>query len=167
MATQSNFKPFDLKLKKDVIDRMSSLAPKLQKKYLNAAMRAGAVIVQRAAQERARAFDDPKTPKAIWKEIVIRTNAKLGRQNQGLALQVGVLGGAKKYSNNDFNRRHRRVGRTYITPGNVYYWRFLEFGTSKMRAQPFMRPALESNINSSSDAITAKLNDAIDKLAKG
>jgi HK97 gp10 family phage protein len=163
MATNS----FDLNLKKGVIDKLKSLAPKLEKKYLNGALRAGALIVQHAAQERARAFDDPKTPKAVWKEIVIRTNASLGRQNQGKALQVGVLGGAAKYSNTAVNRRKRRVGRTYITPGNVYYWRFLEFGTSKMAAKPFMRPALEGNINTASDAITTKLNTAIDQLAKG
>lgn len=158
---------FDLKLKKGVIDKLKSLAPKLEKKYLNSAMRAGALIVQHAAQERARAFDDPKTPKAIWKEIVIRTNASLGRKNQGIALQVGVLGGAAKYSNTAANRRKRRVGRTYITPGNVYYWRFLEFGTSKMAARPFMRPALENNVSPATDAITSKLNTAIDKLVKG
>lgn len=167
MAAQASYRAFDLKLKNDVIAKLKTLAPKLQKRYLYTAMRAGAVIVQHAAQERARALDDPKTPKAIWKEIAIRTNAKMGRQNQGLALQIGVLGGARKYSNTDSNKRHRRVGRTYITPGNVYYWRFLEFGTSKMKAQPFMRPALENNVNSVSSAITDKLNGAIDELAKG
>lgn len=29
-------------------------------------------------------------------------------------------------------------------PDDPFYWRFLEFGTSKMRAQPFLRPAFES-----------------------
>lgn len=28
---------------------------------------------------------------------------------------------------------------------NAYYWRFLEFGTSKMEARPFFRPAWESS----------------------
>lgn len=157
---------FDLKLKQGVIDKLKSLAPKLEKKYLNSALRAGAVIIQRAAQERARAFDDPDTPKAIWKEIVIRTNAKLGKQNQGMALSIGVMGGAKKYANTRANKRKRRVGRTYVTPGNVYYWRFLEFGTSKMKAQPFMRPAIEGNVNQASDAVVGKLNTAIDALIK-
>ena len=157
---------FDLKLKQGVIDKLKSLAPKLEKKYLNSALRAGAVIIQRAAQERARAFDDPDTPKAIWKEIVIRTNAKLGKQNQGMALSIGVMGGAKKYANTHANKRKRRVGRTYVTPGNVYYWRFLEFGTSKMKAQPFMRPAIEGNVNQASDAVVGKLNTAIDAITK-
>lgn len=31
-----------------------------------------------------------------------------------------------------------------INPNDPYYWRWVEFGTSKMAAQPFMRPAYES-----------------------
>lgn len=30
-------------------------------------------------------------------------------------------------------------------PNDPFYWRFLEFGTSKMPARPFMRPAFEAN----------------------
>lgn len=157
---------FDLKLKQGVIDKLKQLAPKLEKKYLNSALQAGALIVQHAAQERARAFDDPKTPQAIWKEIVIRTNASLGKQNQGMALSIGVMGGAAKKSS--LSGKHKRQeGKTFITPSNVYYWRFLEFGTSRMAARPFMRPALEGNINTSADAITDKLNTAIDTIVKG
>ncbi len=34
---------------------------------------------------------------------------------------------------------------TYITVGDngAFYWFFVEYGTSKMRAQPFVRPALD------------------------
>ena len=28
-------------------------------------------------------------------------------------------------------------------PAAAYYWRFLEFGTSKMRAKPFLRPTFD------------------------
>lgn len=159
---------FDLNLKQGVINKLQTLAPKLEKKYLNSALNVGAKIVQLAAQARARAFDDPKTPMMVWKEIVIRTNPTLGRQNQGVALSVGVLGGAAKQGLKGKNnaRKIRAKGKTYITPGNVYYWRFLEFGTSKMKAQPFMRPALESNVESASSATTDQLSKAIDDIVK-
>lgn len=34
-------------------------------------------------------------------------------------------------------------GRVVITDPDAYYWRFLEFGTVKMAARPFIRPAAE------------------------
>lgn len=159
---------FDLNLKQGVISTLLTLAPTLEKKYLNSALNVGAKIVQSAAQTRARAFDNPKTPMMVWKEIVIRTNASLGKQNQGVALSVGVLGGAAVQGLKSNNKKRLRTkGKTFVAPVNVYYWRFLEFGTSKMKAQPFMRPALQNNIDPASDAITSSLSTAIDTIIKG
>lgn len=41
------------------------------------------------------------------------------------------------------NRRQGRVGQESAT-ANAYYWRFLEFGTSKAAARPFIRPAWDA-----------------------
>ena len=47
-------------------------------------------------------------------------------------------GGARiPYTNNAQNRRAGRVGQTYQADGRVFYWRFLELGTSKQPATPF------------------------------
>lgn len=162
MTVQSN--KFDLNLKNGAINTLRTLGPKVEKKYLRQALRKGAVIVRKAAQTKAKTFDDPKTPQMVWKQIAIFANAGLGRKNGGLALQIGVKGGAKKYKNSKNNRRQKRVGQTYMGPGAVYYWRFLEFGTSKMKAQPFMRPALANNVDAVTRAITDSINDGIDKI---
>jgi len=161
MATSTKF---NLNLKAGAVNTLKQLGPKLEKKYLNKALRKGAVIVRSAAQARAKAFDDPKTPQQVWKEIAIFRSTELGRKNGGVALQIGVKGGAKKYKDNKNNRRQKRVGQTYMGPGAVYYWRFLEFGTSKMRAQPFMRPALANNVDAVTKAITDEINSGIDKI---
>lgn len=158
---------FDLNIKNGVIDKLKTLGPKLEKKYLAKSLRKGANIVKAAAQARAKQFDDPKTPQMVWKQIAVYTSAQLGKQNGGVALQVGVKGGARRYKNNKYNRSKQRVGQVYMGPGAVYYWRFLEFGTSKMKAQPFMRPALENNIQKVTDAITNNLNDSITKVISG
>ena len=53
-------------------------------------------------------------------------------------MRVGVRGGAQvPYTNNAHNRRSGRVGKTYQADGRVYYWRFLELGTSRQPATPF------------------------------
>jgi HK97 gp10 family phage protein len=148
----------------DVLRKMRALPVKLQKKALNASLRKGAAIVKKAAVARAQRFDDPHTPMKVYKEIVVRTNAKAGLRAGGAMVQVGVMGGAKRYKNTKENRRKKRVGGSYEGPGNVYYWRFLEFGTAKMKAQPFMRPALADNADSAISAIVSELNAQLDKM---
>lgn len=34
----------------------------------------------------------------------------------------------------------------FNTEGDAFYWRWVEFGTSKMAARPFMRPAYEAKV---------------------
>lgn len=146
------------------IATLKSLSPKLQRKYLARAVRKGATIVRIAAQNNAKVFDDPKTANKVWKEIVVRSNARVGRQNGGIALSVGVKGGARSYKNTKENRSKQRVGQSYEGPGKVYYWRFLELGTEKMKAQPFMQPALTDNADKATDAIVADLNAGLDEI---
>lgn len=161
MALDKNIKGLD-----GVIRKLKSLPVNLQKKSLRRAVSKGAQLVKRAAVTNAKRFDNPITPAKIYKEIVVRNNTKLGKQVGGVALQVGVRGGAKKYVNNKQNRRLGRVGAGYEGAGNLYYWRFLEFGTQKMPARRFMTSALESNADAATSAIVQELNSEIDKLVK-
>jgi HK97 gp10 family phage protein len=129
-----------------VLRKMREISPKLQRKGLVAAVRKGANIVRDDARNRAKAFDDPSTPKPIWREIVSKVNGRRGRQEGGVVMQVGIRGGARESGD------------------NVFYWRFLEFGTSKMAARPFMRPALESNVDKATDAIVTELKRQLDEV---
>ncbi|NCQ29162.1 MAG: hypothetical protein GW802_17310, partial [Armatimonadetes bacterium] len=45
-------------------------------------------------------------------------------------------------------------------------WRFIEFGTSKMPAKPFLRPAFEGQKENAVKAIGAKLDERIQKHAR-
>lgn len=157
---------FDIKGLDGVLQKMRTLSPKLQRKGLVAAVRKGANIVRDDARNRAKQFDDPATPEKIWKEIVVRLNGRRSRQEGGVVMQVGVRGGAKEYKDNAKNRRAGRVGGQYEGAGSagLFYWRFLEFGTSKMAARPFMRPALESNVDKATDAIVTELNRQLDEV---
>lgn len=149
-----------------VLRKMRALPEKLQKRGAGIAVRKGAAIVRKSAVANAMRFDRAATPAQVFKEIDVRTNSKLGKKEGGVAISVGVKGGAKRYVSNRKNRSAGRVGNNYEGPGRVFYWRFLEFGTAKMRAQPFMRPALEQNVDSATTAILAELDKQIDRLAK-
>ncbi len=47
------------------------------------------------------------------------------------------------------------TGRVGTNATNVYYWRFVEFGTKKREARPFFRPAAEAESNAYVDRLRA------------
>ena len=49
--------------------------------------------------------------------------------------------------------------------GDLYYWRFLEFGTAKMPARPFMRPAFEAQKMNAIDKFRESLADGVQAAA--
>ena len=126
----------------DGLDRalknMRDLSTKVQRSSIRKATRRGAVVIRDAARATARGFDDPDTPETIWKNITIRQ----GRAPKGDAkMRVGVMGGAR-----DMSKHGEVKGSGKGNPGgDTFYWRFLEFGTEKMPAKPFMRPAAQSS----------------------
>ena len=79
---------------------------------------------------------------------------------------VGVRGGAKRYANTKRNVRKGRAGKEYKTDGNTYYWRFIEFGTERQPAQPFLRPAFEAQKENALAVITDTLAKGIESAAK-
>lgn len=165
MASTTN--KFDLNLKNGIINTIRNMPAKLEKRYLNKSLQLGANIVEKYAVTAAKAFDDPATPQMIWKQIAVVTAAKLGRQNLGVALSIGIKGGAAEPTKSQEAKNPTKTGQTYSGPGQVYYWRFLEFGTSKMAAKPFMRPALADHVEEVTDAITGGINSGLDQLATG
>lgn len=48
----------------------------------------------------------------------------------------------------------------------AYFWRFIEFGTSKLVARPFLRPAFEAKSHEAVDRFAQSLADAIDQARR-
>ncbi|MEO3331947.1 HK97-gp10 family putative phage morphogenesis protein [Acinetobacter baumannii] len=130
---------------------------KTVKRIARKAMRQAMNIARDEARQKVKRLDDPTTPEKIWKEIVVQNGRS--RNKNTLVMRVGVRGGARiPYTNNAQNRRSGRVGKTYQTDGRVFYWRFLELGTSKQPATPFLRPALYENIEQITDKFVQVFN---------
>ncbi len=124
-------------------------------KRIKSAVRAAGTKAMRPVRDAARAnskgLDDPETASVIWKKIVTQYRSRLSKGDQ-VTVSVGVQGGAKPVKGDK----------------DTGHWRLLEFGTEKMAAQPFMRPALESNVSQVTNEFVASLEPAIDKIiAKG
>lgn len=117
-------------------------------------------IAQLSAQMGAAYIDDPKTREDIQKNIVIR-NGKT-RDFGKVIMRVGIMGGAA------VNGKTDRAKLAALPGGETVYWRYIEFGTSKIPATPFMRPALQQNLQKITDEFANTFMKSIEKaIAKG
>lgn len=58
------------------------------------------------------------------------------------------------------------VGASGKKGGRAFIGRFLEFGTAKMRAFPWLRPAIDENKNEALDTVAESLGEQIEKEAR-
>lgn len=143
---------------------LNQLPVEIQQRSLRSAVSAGAKVVVDAAIAKAPT-DTGSLKKAIYR-YRSRSQSGTGRETY----YVGVRKGKKAYADTAKNRRLNRVGKKYTVQGEAYYWRFLEFGTAKMQARPFLRPAFEGSRTKILDVMKQRLGKSIqdqaNKLAK-
>lgn len=148
------------------IDKKLRLLPeRIGRNAMRRALRKGANVIRDQARVNARNLDDPRTSESIVKNIAVQGgNRRREKQEGGPVMRVGVLGGAKS----------KRGGGTYAVGGSksnpggdTWYWRLLEFGTSKMAARPFMRPAMANGAEKAFATTATAMETELDKeLAK-
>lgn len=139
-----------------LIGKLRAVSYDLKFKGGRAALRAAAKVVVLAAQENAQAIDDPESAESISKNIVARWDGDLYKRTGDLGFRVGVLGGAKE---------SKGTKKAY-PGGDTFHWRFIEFGTSKIPATPFMRPALSENIDRVTNTFVTFYEKSIDRALK-
>ena len=152
----------------EVIEKIRLLGkPKKVKNAATRSARKAMNIVKKAAIQNAKGLDDKDSSNRIWKNII----TKPSKTKDGFVMmKVGVKGGARKYPNTAPNRRKGVVGQTYETGGSsknaggdTWYWRFLEFGSATNNAKPFLRPALNSNIQAAEAEFKRSFSEELDK----
>lgn len=143
----------------DLERRLREFGPKVAKNGLRAANFAGAQVFREAVKQTAPVRTGQlKASIATFRRRGPDTEAKHS---------VGVRGKRQKYANTAENRRKRRVGKRFtVDTRNSAVARYLEFGTSKMSARPFMRPAFEKNVDNAIQAVKARLAKAVELAAK-
>ena len=63
-------------------------------------------------------------------------------------------------------KQYRNQGKKGNLSQDAWYWRFVEFGTTLMAAQPFLRPAFDVKKNDAVTAITTRLAERIEQAAQ-
>lgn len=130
-------------------------------------MRRGANVIRNEARQRA-----PKATGEMAKSIATRrANARQRRKAKAATgadeyFTVGIAPRRGKYSNTRHNRGKGRVGKSYDFDGWTYYWKFLEFGTKRMPAKPFLSPAGEAKGPEAAKVIAAEIREGIERIAK-
>ena len=129
--------------------------PRLIKNAARRSARKAMAIVRDSARNAAKGIDDPQTSEKIWKNIAIAAGKT--RNPNEVVMRVGVRGGASFSNKNPPN-----------TPGgDTRHWRFIEFPSVNNPGTPFMRPALQNNIQAVTNSFAENFNKEIDKeLAK-
>jgi len=113
----------------DELSRIFKTLPQeMQRKIVVPAAKEAMGVVLKDAIARASAVDNPLTYPDISKNIVLTEDKKYFAETGSTKISVGV-------------RKTKRG----VRGGNTYYWWWLELGTSRIRAHPFMRNALNQN----------------------
>jgi len=140
-----------------LLGKLDSVTQDVKRKGGRSALRKAAKLIADKAKEGAARIDDPETGRSIAANIALRWNGRLFKRTGDLGFRVGV--------------QHGGVIRVKGNPdqgvnGPTPHWRLLEFGTSKMAAQPFMRAALANNIAAATSAFVTAYERAIDSAIK-
>lgn len=151
MSVEFNIEGLD-----EVQEKLKRLGnPRLMKNAARRSARKAMAIVRDSARNAAKGIDDPQTSEKIWKNIA--TAAGKTRNPNEVVMRVGVRGGASFSNPNPPN----------TSGGDTRHWRWLEFGSVHNPPTPFMRPALQNNIQAVTNSFAENFNKEIDKeLAK-
>ena len=143
----------------DALKKMDEMTKNVAKKHVKKALRAAAKPVLQSAKDNAKNIDDPDTAANIAKNLVIRPG-KTSDKNSA-KVRIAVKGGGQFWrSNKNVQRKGKpRESNPHYTPlpnDTRHFW-LVEFGTAKTKAQPFMRPAMEANIQNATDTFAESL----------
>jgi HK97 gp10 family phage protein len=138
---------------KEVTEAFRKLPKDLRRVALNEAVMAAARIVRNEARATFRRKWKERTGRLA--RAIVMKGIKEKTTDTRVTYYVLVKKNATSFARNrralDLTKRTagQRKGEA---AGSTFYWRFLEFGTSYIRARPFMRPAFEAKVG---DAISA------------
>ena len=140
--------------------QLESIAdPKAITRILGAGLSAGAQAIRDEARTRA-----PVRTGALRESIIAYRDRK--PQGGTVHYMVGVRRIKVAYAVNRLNRRLKRAGLKLKIREDTFYWKFLEYGTAKMHARPFMQPAIGVVAPKLADLVGAKIQAGIDRQLK-
>lgn len=153
----------------EVVARLKALPAEIAGKNggpLRKALAAAARVIRDDARARAPYAVDGVGAHMRDQIVMKRDPNPRATDNAAERYIVTVKYKAKRYANNRRNRRAGLVGHSFQNFGDFHYWRFVEFGTSKMAPRPFMRAAFEAQKDALPAIVRDQLQVAIAKIVR-
>lgn len=148
----------------ELLKAMQELPKAIQQKCLRRAMVPGAQKIRDAAKSGVK--EDTGLLKRAIRIAYNRKESTPGRAVYHVFVSMRVRKVGNVYAmGGRAVKKLRAKGNQGAISGAAFYWRFIEFGTVKMAAKPFMRPAFDSNVGAAAEIIKTKLAELIDKEA--
>lgn len=133
------------------------LPAKIGKNILRSSVNAGASVIRKEAKQKAPVYTGETQaghpPPGTLKRSVIQKFIREQSNDFQSTFYVTVRKG-KKY---------RDQGKSKNLSQDAYYAYFVEYGTAKMSAKPFMRPAFEAKKEEALKAMIDKLSERIEQ----
>jgi HK97 gp10 family phage protein len=130
---------------------LTQLPANIAKNVLRGAVNAGASVIRKDAQARAP-VDTGMLKRALYQKQIRELSSAVQQ-----TFFVGV-------------RQGRSAKKTKKGVINAWYAKFIEFGTSKMAARPFMRPAFEAkkqeSVTAIKDYLEKRIPEEVEKARK-
>ncbi|ATA23533.1 hypothetical protein BIY26_09495 [Brenneria goodwinii] len=134
----------------DIAKDLENLSRAENNKVLRDATRAGADVLKEEVIARA-----PVRTGKMSKNVVVVTQKS--RRRGEISSGVHIRGVNPNTGNSDNKMKASN-------PRNSFYWRFVEMGTAKAPAHPFVRPAFDTRQEEAANAAIAQANRAIDEV---
>jgi HK97 gp10 family phage protein len=128
---------------RELAQALKELGPRVGRKHLRGSVAKGATLIRTEARNLA-----PVDTGEMRKDIQVKRERS---PDNVASYSVFVRSG----------KRSRLAGRARDIDKDSWYWKFIELGTVKMAAKPFLRPAFESRKEEAVDAIGAELDKRI------
>lgn len=144
----------------DLKRALAEASAAIRKKAVRGALREAGKVIQSAARSAAPVLAVPtktRKPGTVKRAIAVRAS-KFARKagDEGVFINVRPIGTSKA--------RVARLGKAgAANPNDPFYWRFLELGTKKMAARPFLKAAADSK---GEEAIEKFMHSVVPQIEK-
>ena len=142
---------------RDLLANMKELPQRISRNVLRGSASAMASEVRVEARNKAPVSTGPVAkghpPPGTLKRAIYQKQIRELSDAQRQVFFVGVRQG----------KRYRKQGKRGDKSQDAYYWRWVEFGTSKMAARPFLRPAFEVKKEAAVESMKQYMADRIAK----